>query len=92
MNDLLRRRTAWKLKLTSSICRVEHLAEREGITKYEAYGRFLSTAEGMRLLADLRLTKKRYGEESDLRFAAQRLEEDTSLVEGRHGPQVVLEG
>ncbi len=35
--------------------RVEHLTEREGITKYEAYGRFLSTAEGMRLLADLKV-------------------------------------
>jgi len=53
--------------------RVEHLAEREGISMYEAYGRFLPTAEGMRLLADLRLTQKRYDEESDLRIAAQRL-------------------
>jgi hypothetical protein len=54
---------------------VKHLAEREGIGKYEAYERFLCTPEGMRLLADLRLTQKRYDEESDLRIAAHRLEE-----------------
>ncbi len=55
--------------------RVEHLAQHEGIGKYEAYERFLCTPEGIRLLADLRLTQKRYDEESDLRIAALRLEE-----------------
>ena len=40
-----------------------------------AYQELLSNTEGMRLLADYKMVQKRYGEESDLRAAAQRLEE-----------------
>ena len=55
--------------------RVEHLAKRRGISKYAAYQRLLSSPEGMRLLADLKMVQKRYDEEDQLRSAAQRLEE-----------------
>lgn len=59
--------------------RVEYLAKQSEITKYEAYEHFLSTPEGMRLLADLRMTQKRYDEQSELRIAANLLEESTKL-------------
>jgi hypothetical protein len=54
--------------------RARLLAERNGISKYAAYQELLSSPEGLRLLADLKMVQKRYDEEDDLRFAAQTLE------------------
>jgi hypothetical protein len=36
-----------------------HVAERHGIWKYAAYQELLSTPEGLRLLADLKMVQKR---------------------------------
>jgi hypothetical protein len=67
--------------------RVEQLANRQGISKYAAYQELLSSPEGLRLLADLKMVQKRYDEEDELRSAAQSLEEAQNLwPKGRHGP------
>jgi hypothetical protein len=62
--------------------RVQQLVERTGATKFEAYQELLSTPEGLRLLADLKMVQKRYDEEGELRFAAQRLEEIDPTAKG----------
>jgi hypothetical protein len=56
--------------------RVQLLAEREGLDKWNAYQKYLSSPDGMRKLADLRLVQRRYAEEDQLRSAAQWLEQD----------------
>jgi hypothetical protein len=55
--------------------RAEQLATRHDISKYAAYQRLLSSPDGLRLLADLKMVQKRYEEEADLRRAAQILDE-----------------
>ena len=46
--------------------RVQLLAEREGLDKWSAYQNYLSSPDGMRRLAGLRLVQGRYGEEDHL--------------------------
>jgi hypothetical protein len=55
--------------------RPRNRVKRHGISKHAAYQQLLSTPEGLRLLADLKMVQRRYEEEDQLRSAAQRLEE-----------------
>jgi len=54
--------------------RVQLLAKRKGVSKYAAYQELLSSPEGLRLLADLKMVQKQYEEEDRLRRAAQALD------------------
>ena len=55
--------------------RVQLLAEREAIDKWSAYKKYLSSPDGMRKLADLKLVQRRYAEEDQLRTVAASIDQ-----------------